>query len=459
MSFRSLMAAGAALLIAAPAVHAQDPGAVEIGAHAHFSGSDRQTGLDNARGIGGSLGVFLNSRLSVEGAVARIWTEDRTPRTGTGSWMPIRARVLYNFKPLERVRPFVGAGVVRNVRSGVVDGGDTGAGGIMGIRLFFDDRLSLRSDLTIDRVWSPFNEGVTIGEDVVESHTNWSITTGLSYLVGGSPRDSDGDGVPDRDDQCAATPMGVSVDAVGCRVDSDGDGVFDEADQCAGTPAMVSVDATGCRVDADGDGVFDEDDACADTPRGVGVDRAGCRLDADGDGVFDEDDACANTPANVRVDRRGCRVDSDGDGVFDEVDRCANSPRGQEVDANGCPVLFEAEETTLILEGVTFETNSATLTSDAETILNRVGEALVGNPDVRVRVTGHTDSTGARSYNVGLSQSRAEAVVAYLVSRGVAMDRMEAEGLGPDQPIADNGTEEGRQTNRRVELERIGGEG
>ena len=220
---------------------------------------------------------------------------------------------------------------------------------------------------------------------------------------------------------------------------------------------MVEVDARGCRVDTDGDGVYDEDDSCAGTPSGVRVDRVGCRVDADGDGVFDEDDQCSGTPSGVRVDGNGCRVDADGDGVFDEDDRCANSPRGQDVDASGCPVLFEEESTTLVLEGVTFETNSADLTADAQTILNRVGEALVGNPDVRVRVTGHTDASGSREYNIQLSQSRAEAVAAYLTGRGVQADRMEAVGVGPDQPIADNATADGRQTNRRVELERIGG--
>ena len=147
------------------------------------------------------------------------------------------------------------------------------------------------------------------------------------------------------------------------------------------------------------------------------------------------------------------------DGVFDEDDRCANSPRGEAVDANGCPVLFEAEETTLVLEGVNFETSSAELTAEARTVLDRVAAALVGNPEVRVRVEGHTDASGARSFNVDLSQARAESVAAYLTQQGVAADRMEAVGYGPDEPVADNGTAEGRQQNRRVELERIGGEG
>lgn len=447
----------AALLVTGAPLQAQDAGSIEVGGFAQFSGSDEATLLTGATGVGGSIGFFLVENLSLEAAAAHAWVEDGRPFTATGSWIPLRARLMYNFPLRELVRPYLGVTAVRNQYSGVVDGGDTGVGGIAGLRLFITERLAFRADVSIDRVWAPFNEGTIFREDAIENHTNSAITTGLSYVMGGTPRDSDGDGVPDRDDACLTTPMGVSVDATGCRVDSDGDGVFDEADSCANTPAMVEVDARGCRVDTDGDGVFDEDDACAGTPSGVRVDRAGCRVDTDGDGVFDEVDACSGTPSGVRVDGQGCRVDADGDGVFDEDDRCANSPRGQEVDASGCPVLFEEETTTLVLEGVNFETNSADLTSNAMTVLDRVAQALVGNPDVRVRVTGHTDASGSRDYNVSLSQSRAEAVAAYLSQSGVAANRMEAVGVGPDQPIADNSSADGRRTNRRVELERIGG--
>ncbi len=444
----------AAALTAAP-LAAQDPGSVELGGHALFSGLSERTGLDTHGGIGASLGYFLWRNVSVEAAAGYSWTSDASPRTDDGTWMPLRGRLLLGVPVRERVIPFIGAGVVHNRYGGVVDGSDTGVGGIAGLRLGITEELALRADLSVDHVGSPFNEGALFEGEAIDGHTNWMISTGLSYAFGGTPRDRDEDGVPDRDDACPTTPFGVVVDGTGCRVDSDGDGVFEEADACAGTPAGVAVDARGCRVDADGDGVFDEDDACADTPAGVAVDGRGCRVDADGDGVFDEDDACAGTPAGARVDGRGCRIDSDGDGVYDEDDRCANSPRGEAVDDAGCPVLFEDENTPLVLEGVTFETSSAELTAEARVVLDRVAEALVGNPDVRVRVSGHTDASGSRLFNVDLSQARAESVVAYLTERGVAAARMEARGFGPDQPIADNGTPEGRRMNRRVELERI----
>jgi len=220
----------------------------------------------------------------------------------------------------------------------------------------------------------------------------------------------------------------------------------------------VQVDATGCRVDSDGDGVFDEEDRCANTPSGVTVDNNGCPVDNDNDGVADYQDDCLNTPAGERVDASGCRIrtDTDRDGIFDDEDRCPNTGAGVQVDGVGCPILFAEEATEVVLEGVTFETSSATLTPNSRTILDRVAESLIGNPDVRVRVVGHTDSTGPLQLNIDLSQDRAESVVEYLRAQGVPANQLEALGVGPEDPIAPNNTPEGRQQNRRVELQRIG---
>ncbi len=185
------------------------------------------------------------------------------------------------------------------------------------------------------------------------------------------------------------------------------------------------------------------------------MDRDGCAMDTDRDHVPDYQDQCAGTPFGVSVDAVGCRVDGDQDGVWDEDDRCPGTALGTQVDGEGCRILFEEEAVVVLLEGVTFETASADLTSEARGILDGIAAALVANPEIRVRVNGHTDSTGSRSYNVTLSQARAESVVAYLGVQGVEVDRMEARGVGPDEPVASNTTEQGRAENRRVELERI----
>jgi len=74
------------------------------------------------------------------------------------------------------------------------------------------------------------------------------------------------------------------------------------------------------------------------------------------------------------------------------------------------------------------------------------------NPSVRMEISGHTDNTGSLKYNTKLSQSRAEAVVQYLVERGIEASRFDAKGYAFTQPIAPNDTEEGRARNRRVEF-------
>ncbi len=290
--------------------------------------------------------------------------------------------------------------------------------------------------------------------------TNVQALFGIGWGSGGTPTDTDGDGVRDRKDMCPDTPRGATVDEKGCPKDSDGDGVMDGIDNCPDTPAGAMVDAKGCPVDTDRDGVFDGLDKCPGTPKGATVDATGCPKDSDGDGVFDGLDKCPNTPKGVKVDANGCRVDvdSDGDGVVDRLDKCPKTPKGVKVDATGCPVaakLFEEKKASLVLEGVNFETNSAVLTAGSTQVLNRVAASLKAWPDVRVEVAGHTDSDGRAAYNKTLSEKRAAAVRAFLVAAGVSGSRLEANGYGEEMPVADNSTAAGKATNRRVVLKKL----
>lgn len=200
-------------------------------------------------------------------------------------------------------------------------------------------------------------------------------------------------------------------------------------------------------VDSDGDGVIDTNDRCPGTPEGRVVDSQGCELDSDGDGVVDGADQCPNTPAGAPVDEYGCPLDSDGDGVPNYQDNCPNTPKGDRVDIHGCSLQQE-----ITLRGVNFELNSAELTGDSSNLLNDAVATLNKHPDLDVEVAGYTDSSGDDSYNLGLSQRRAESVMSYLVEHGLAADRVTARGYGESNPVASNATSIGRAENRRVTL-------
>jgi general secretion pathway protein A len=100
-----------------------------------------------------------------------------------------------------------------------------------------------------------------------------------------------------------------------------------------------------------------------------------------------------------------------------------------------------------------FKHNSNDLPDPAYETLDRIAEFMIHNPTAKVNISGYTDSSGAYSYNVSVSQFRANIVKGYLVGKGVHPLKIEALGLGPENPIASNESEKGRQTNRRVEIE------
>jgi len=101
---------------------------------------------------------------------------------------------------------------------------------------------------------------------------------------------------------------------------------------------------------------------------------------------------------------------------------------------------------------IEFESGKATLTDSGKSILDQMSVALLRLKDKRVEVIGHTDNAGSHAGNLSLSQARAEAVKAYVVGRGVKAEMISVSGEGPDRPVADNRTPEGRARNRRIEF-------
>lgn len=297
------------------------------------------------------------------------------------------------------------------------------------------------------------------------------LTTSIGLVwTPGSPKDSDGDGVPDRLDECPNQAGKLSTN--GCP-DSDGDGIADKKDNCprlAGVAAFMgcpdsdndgiidtedacpnaagSAENKGC-PDSDGDGVVDKDDKCPNT-KGLST-LSGCP-DSDGDGVADKDDKCPNTKGLSA--NGGCpEKDTDNDGVIDKNDRCPGTA-GTAAN-NGCPEIKEEVKEILreALEGVQFRSGSDVLLRSSYAKLDKVVSVMKSNPSYGLKISGYTDNTGNENSNLVLSQKRAHAAEKYIVDKGIAASRVEAEGYGIAKPIADNNTREGRAKNRRVEFE------
>ncbi|POA78808.1 OmpA family protein [Pseudomonas sp. DP16D-R1] len=156
--------------------------------------------------------------------------------------------------------------------------------------------------------------------------------------------------------------------------------------------------------------------------------------------------------------------DEDGDGVFDRRDRCPDTPANTPVDHRGCPLPqypasvkpaepAQSEVITLSDAGdVLFAFNQSELTPTAKSQLDSIMGKLEDADVVSIKVVGFTDSVGSDANNQALSQRRASSVAEYLLSQGVAPNKITSEGKGESQPVADNETDEGRAKNRRVEL-------
>src|SRR6056297_2521856 len=148
--------------------------------------------------------------------------------------------------------------------------------------------------------------------------------------------------------------------------------------------------------------------------------------------------------------RQAPPADSDTDGVPDNRDRCPRTPAGVNVDEIGCPIK---DEVVLTINRLGFDFDSAELDRSSKAALDRAVAVIKSHSEaVNLNVVGHTDSRGDEAYNQKLSERRADAVVDYLVSKGVSRSSLSSSGKGESEPMASNDTEDGRAQNRRVEL-------
>jgi outer membrane protein OmpA-like peptidoglycan-associated protein len=299
-----------------------------------------------------------------------------------------------------------------------------------------------------------------------------SLTDGQEARAGTDPKnpDSDGDGLKDGEElrNYRTNPLRPDTDADGLkdgeevtqystnptRYDTDGDGLPDgeEATRYRTDPA---------RPDSDGDGLSDGDEA-------LRFKTDPLKVDSDGDGLSDWDELrkYRSDPLNA---------DTDGDGITDgeEILKYKTDPIKPDTDSGGLIDGAEVIRGTnpldprddviretmplqrgqrMVFEGITFASGTARLTPESEASLQKLYNALVMNPALRVEIAGYTDNTGSRATNMKISQQRADAVRNWLIAKGIAASRLSARGYGPADPVDTNTTAGGRANNRRVEL-------
>lgn len=275
----------------------------------------------------------------------------------------------------------------------------------------------------------------------------------------------------EEDDLRIARLQASGVDGDALPDDRDADGIADEADQCDNSPAGAMVDNTGCvsrptvelgmdAVDLTFQALADSYQTAASTPLAISAldllanDRVTRR---------DRPELRAYTqPGNGSV-----TLDDDGNLIYaprtgfageDEFSYTVGDRRGRRATA-AVTVRVSASDLSTADDDVLrlyFGYKQLSLTAESDASLQAAVGYLDKNPATRVAVRAYTDNVGSARYNKGLSEQRADAVRAMLESRGISADRITAEGMGENGPIAENTTEAGRARNRRVELQFVG---
>ncbi|RJP76165.1 MAG: OmpA family protein [Candidatus Zixiibacteriota bacterium] len=332
-----------------------------------------------------------------------------------------------------------------------------------GIQYRMNDDLSL--DLCGGYNYT-FTDRLNPREDDENDHF-MSLTLGLRYGIWGGTSDWDRDRLIRREErQLGTNPRKADTDEDGVqdgdevqthhtdplRPDTDGDGLKDGEE-------LLTYKTDPLKPDTDGDGLSDADEIRKhDTNPLV--------ADTDGDGLMDGEELLTykTDPLKPDTDTEGLNdkqevadfktspleADTDQGGVNDFVEVNRNSDPLDPADD-----LPRVQDQKITLSGINFRLNSAEILPEMVPILEAAVTALRDNPAVRVEVCGHTDITGPLAYNMQLSERRAQSVRNWLREHGIAAERILTRGCGPEHPVADNETPEGRYKNRRADFTQV----
>lgn len=304
----------------------------------------------------------------------------------------------------------------------------------------------------------------------VLADARYTLPSGLQFTLGGGPGITPAAGTP-----AFRAFLGIGYGPVEDR-DPDGDKIYGEDDDCPLDAEDFDgwQDDDGCPdPDNDKDGFLDEDDDCPNKPETFNgfADQDGCPDEApapvvgdrDGDGYLDDVDRCPYDPEDFDgfEDDDGCPdLDNDQDTIPDDVDNCKDEKEVFNAfeDEDGCPDtgpqrVIVQKERILILDVILFDYNRATIRRESFGLMDEIALVVLDHPELKkIRVEGHTDSDGVDSYNLKLSQARAESVVNYLVAAGIEPERFDPVGFGETRALVPNDSDANKQKNRRVEF-------
>ncbi len=312
--------------------------------------------------------------------------------------------------------------------------------------LAFD--LSVGDHFTFNDYLNPIIEG---DEENDDSYLGAMLN--MRFALSGGKGDRDGDGLTDKEEK----QLGINPR----NPDTDGDGLKDgeEHYQHRTDPLKADTDGDGL---TDGDEVLKyktnplktdtDEDGLNDYSEGMTHQTNPLNPDSDGDGLTDGSEV-------HQYKTHPLKADTDGGTIADkvEIDR-GTDPLNAKDDIPPEPKKEEPKMekgVKIVLEGIFFKSGSSQILPESEPTLQQVYKTLAAYPEIEVEINGYTDNTGSRASNMKLSQARADAVKQWLVDKGIEARRMTTKGFGPDDPVADNATPEGRAKNRRIEFVRL----
>lgn len=343
---------------------------------------------------------------------------------------------------------------------------------LLGGALTSTDRLDAY-DPSLDKIWDTyFNSSLGfsfVSENCDVDKDNDGLGKCLEQKIATDPlnRDTDVDGLSDGDEYLKHKTNPLNKDT-----DTDGLSDYDEVSVHKSNPLVADTDSDGLndgdevmkhktdplKADTDNDGLNDNEEVMKSKTNPL-------KADTDGDGLKDGDEVMKHKTDPLKAD-------TDGDGLKDgdEVLKYKTNPLNKDTDSGSVEDGVEVKRGTdplnadddvvkvgvpIILEGITFEVNKATIKPESEETLMKVLKTLQTYPEIEVEISGHTDSDGSAQSNLRLSQARADAVKDWLVNKGIEPKRITTKGYGEYKPIADNKTKEGKAKNRRIEFMRI----